>query len=416
MARVDVLQMLYSKDKTPLNFSFNDLRARPLLSLLSTQDVYELNKIATSIRLSSKPKEKYKLIDRILVPRGFKYVASGTNRVVYKYLDDSSICIKVALDKVGLSDNPNEYKNQYLLEPFVTKVFEVSPCGTVGLFERVNPITSREEYKIIADDVFYLITMLVGKYVLGDIGTNYFQNIGVRTGFGVVLLDFPYVYELDGNKLFCNAINRFGQICGGEIDYDDGFNKLICTKCGKEYFPKQLEKDKKEQRIYIKEEGDHNMSIVIKRGNEVYKELKDTKSSNTLPVIDSHKPSIVIKGKKKNKNNSKIQSTAPTKQYKSDKTDYTTDKMDTIKDSNSRIEEPNDNISVDNYKADIGQAYTDPNIINDNEDDSLDSNVVEVDRIQITSPKPENDTNYSEKDLSNINVSDKQAEDISDNY
>lgn len=296
MARVDILQMLYSKDKNPLNFSFENLKARPLLSLLTPQDIYQLYKIATSIRLSSKPKEKYKLIDNILVPRGFKYVASGTNRVVYKYLDDNSICIKVALDKVGLSDNPNELRNQYLLEPFVTKVFEVSPCGTVGLFERVNPITSREEYKVIADDVFKLITVLVGKYVLGDIGTNYFQNIGVRAGFGVVLLDFPYVYELDGNKLFCNMVNPItGIVCGGEIDYDDGFNKLICTKCHKEYFPKQLEKDKKENRICIKEEGESNMKIVIRQDNKIINEFSDIKSSDTIPTIEKEENPFDIK-------------------------------------------------------------------------------------------------------------------------
>ena len=188
MAKIDILEMMYSKGKSPLEFHFENLRARPLLSLLTVYDIESLRRIATSIKLSSKPEEKYKMIDQIMRPRGFKFMSSGTNRVVYKYLDDNTIVVKIAIDKVGMKDNPAEYRNQYLLEPFVTKVFEVSPCGTVGLFERVNPITSREEYLSIADSVYELLTTITGKYVLNDIGTMYFQNIGIRTGFGVVLL------------------------------------------------------------------------------------------------------------------------------------------------------------------------------------------------------------------------------------
>ena len=40
---------------------------------------------------------------------------------------------------------------------------------------------------------------------MADIGTNFFMNWGIRPGFGPVLLDYPYVYELDGNK----CVNHF---------------------------------------------------------------------------------------------------------------------------------------------------------------------------------------------------------------
>lgn len=284
MSRNSIIDIIYTKNKSPLEFSFDTLTARPLFSLLTPDDVYQLNKIATSIRLSSKPKQKYAMIENILVPRGFKKIASGTNRVAYKYLEDQSIIIKVAIDKVGLSDNPREYYNQFLLKPFVTKVFEVTPCGTVGLFERVVPITSREEYLSVAEDVFNMITtQIIGKYVVDDIGTTYFQNIGVRPGMGVVLLDFPYVYELDGNKLFCNKKDITGHICEGEIDYDSGFNKLICTKCGKQYYARQLKKYESEKKIQVKREGDISMAIVVKRGNEILHKSNGAKSADVLP-------------------------------------------------------------------------------------------------------------------------------------
>ena len=31
------------------------------------------------------------------------------------------------------------------------------------------------------------------------------MNYGLREGFGPVLLDYPYVFELDGRKLICNV-------------------------------------------------------------------------------------------------------------------------------------------------------------------------------------------------------------------
>ena len=284
MARVNVLDMLYTKDMNPLEFSFESLTANPLLSYLSPQDIYQLYKIATSARLSTKPKEKYKMIDAIVKPRGFRKIASGTNRVAYKHLEDTRIIIKIAIDEIGLKDSHREYRNQFLLKPFVTKVFEVSPCGTVGLFERVYPVQTIHEYMAIASDVFDVInTKIIGKYVVDDIGTEYFQNVGVRKGFGVVYLDFPYVYELDGKKLYCNAkINGFP--CCGEIDYDEGFNKLVCTKCGARYFAHQLKKQVQNKEIILRKGRKQKMKFTIMQGDQVVREIKSQAESNVLPV------------------------------------------------------------------------------------------------------------------------------------
>ena len=285
MSRVDIIDRLYARKMCALDFNFEMLAARPLLSLLTPRDIEELRRIAISVKLSSKPKEKYTMIDNILVPRGFKKIASGTNRVAYKYLEDQSIVLKVAFDKVGMKDNPREFLNQYKLKPFVTKVFEVSPCGTVGLFERVVPITTIEEYVTIAEDVFKMIVRkIIGKYVVDDIGTDYFQNIGVRKGFGPVLLDFPYVYELDGNKIYCNAKDPITNMpCGGEIDYDSGYNKLICKKCGKRYFAHQLANFKENNKIQVRKEGEIKMSISIKRSGKTIRRLNSDLSSDVLP-------------------------------------------------------------------------------------------------------------------------------------
>lgn len=291
MDRRDVIKrMLYPKCKSAVEFKFDTLMANPLLSYITVQDIAQLNKIATSIKYSSKPKEKYKMIDQILVPRGFKKMASGTNRVVYRFLDDYRVVLKVAIDKVGLSDNGNEMRNQQLLKPFVTKCFEVSPCGTVGLFERVVPITSREEFINISEDVFDLINNIIGKYVLEDIGEKFYMNYGLREGFGPVLLDYPYVFELDGRKLKCNVQDPLDPkgYCGGIIDYDLGYNNLICTKCGKRYLATELKTNKKSDggpKIIIEGE-DIIMKCVLKRGDQIVSKLNSEEqvSTNVIPT------------------------------------------------------------------------------------------------------------------------------------
>ena len=85
-----------------------------------------------------------------------------------------------------------------------------------------------------------------GKYVLDDIGVTKFMNYGIRNGFGPVILDYPYAYELDGKKLICNKSIKtpYGMVpCGGEIDYDSGLNNLVCCKCGRTYSARELAKD-----------------------------------------------------------------------------------------------------------------------------------------------------------------------------
>lgn len=284
MAKANVLDMLYSKQRSPLEFNFDNLVAPPLLSLLTPQDIYQLNSIARSVKLSGKIEEKYKLIDSIMTSRGFVKLHAGTNRVVYRFLEDQRFVIKIAVDKVGLGDNPAEFRNQFLLKPFVTKVFEVSPCGTVAVVERVDAIMSREEFLSIADDVFDLLAkFFIGKYVMEDIGCHFFMNWGTRTGFGPVLLDFPYVYELDGNKLFCNAHppGRKDIRCGGELDYDDGFNNLICTKCGRHYHARDLEKKSKDQLIIVG--GKKTMKVKVMVGKEV---IVDSSKKQVAKVIE----------------------------------------------------------------------------------------------------------------------------------
>lgn len=294
---VDIRKILQTSYKTVGEFNFDNLYAPPIYAYLSPCDIEELREIVTSVKLATRIKVKLKRINEILGARGFRRFAGGTNRVVYACYEDPSILIKVAVDNVGKTDNSDEFERQFVLKPFCTKMFSVSPCGTVGLCERVIPITNIEEFKMVAEDIYNIIYhKIIGKYVIDDIGTKYFMNWGVRPGFGPVLLDYPYLYELDGDKLFCNKLMEDGSLCHGEIDYDIGFNHLFCQKCGKKYKAVDLKTDIDKNRIIIGTDakGGNIMKVRIMRGNATVSETgpaadavmtRAKKKKNTVPTI-----------------------------------------------------------------------------------------------------------------------------------
>lgn len=288
-----IIERLKQKPVSISEFNYDNLKAPPISCMFAPQDISRLNQIATSLRLAGRPKDKYKMIDEIMNARGFVKLASGTNRIVYRPLEDNSFVVKVAIDSVGIKDSPREYANQFIFKPFVTKVFEVTPCGTLGVFERVIPITSREEYLSVASDIYTMINeWFIGEYVLEDIGTEFFMNTGIRKGFGPVIIDFPYVYKLDGNKLFCKGIDKTSPTgyCEGIIDYDAGFNHLYCTKCGTRYRAKELEEFIKDNKIIVKSEGERKMKIRTVGGTK-----KNINKVNENPVVKEDAKSMPSK-------------------------------------------------------------------------------------------------------------------------
>jgi len=270
MASLNALQMMRLTPKNDAEAYFDSLMIPHWTHYLSPMDVEALRSIATSKRLSGNMQEKLNRIKYIMNNRGFVKFAGGTNRVVYKYLEDPRFLAKIAIDNVGMADNPAEYNNQWILRPYCTRMFYVTDCGTVGFAERVLPITSKEEFKTAADDIFDIIyCKIIGKYIIEDIGTEYFMNFGIRAGQGPVLLDYPYIYELDGSTIICQNQLADGTICGGEIDYDAGFNNIICTKCGRKYLAREMKKDSKNNFKIIKKGGNIPMNVSIVKGGNV---------------------------------------------------------------------------------------------------------------------------------------------------
>lgn len=279
-----IIERLKSKKVTIDEFNFDKLSAPPLAMFFAPQDIWELNGIAKSIRLSGKLQEKLRLIDNICKRRGLVKFGSGTNRVIYRHPEFNQFVFKIAYDNVALMDNFNELRNQYFLKPFVAKTFEVSPCGTVAISERVKPITSREEFISIADDVFTLLNdFIIGKYIMADIGSQFYMNYGLRefNSFGPVLLDYSFLYELDENKIYCNKPDPTSPgLCEGEIGYDDGFNHLYCSKCGAKYKAIELKKKIKDNEIIVQRQGEVKMKINLKGGSTNANRTIETETNN----------------------------------------------------------------------------------------------------------------------------------------
>ena len=71
MATADILNILYAKQKTPEEFNFDRLWQPGVFNFLPPYEVDKIRKISTSIKLSSKIEQKYKMIKEIVTPYGF---------------------------------------------------------------------------------------------------------------------------------------------------------------------------------------------------------------------------------------------------------------------------------------------------------------------------------------------------------
>lgn len=271
-------------------------------ALLSPDDVNRLYWIATTGSLAGKFDKKRELMDEVMHNRGFKFMAGGTNRMVYKHYEFPTIVAKVPIDKVGMNDNIAEMENQKLIWPYCTKMLQI--VGHIGFAERVEPILNRYQFNAFAAMIYLTTLQLVGKYVLEDIGTDYWKNWGVRTDWGPVLLDMPYIYPLDGNKLICRKPMRDGRPCLGLIDYDPGFNHLYCTRCGRMYNAAELQDNIKKKIIDLDQSnkgGKKPMLAKLMRGNKV---LASNYSSDSIvkpdvrkdrPKVYSNQPKVMLK-------------------------------------------------------------------------------------------------------------------------
>ena len=296
--------VLFTPQSTNYQELFESITMPHWSNFVTMDDLNRLYWIATSASIAGKFDKKRELMDEVMHARNFKFMAGGTNRMVYKHYEFPSIVAKVPIDKVGLNDNYAEFENQKLIWPYCSKMIQVAPYGVIGFAERVEPILNRYQFNAFAAMIYMTTLQLVGKYVLEDIGTDYFKNWGIRTGWGPVLLDYTFIYPLDGNKLTCRKILRDGRPCMGSIDYDYGYNHLYCSRCGRMYNAAELQDDIKKKIIDLDQSnkgGKKPMLAKLMRGNKV---LASNYSSDSIvrpdvrkdrPKVYSSQPKVMLK-------------------------------------------------------------------------------------------------------------------------
>ena len=223
---------------------WNNLSRPPVNYYIPDMAINKLREYNNSARLMNNPVKKMKLVNELFAPYGFKSLASGTNRRTFYCEYDPGIIIKIGSDSVGCNDNLRDIRLQNFIKPYMPKVLSCTTDGIMSLIERVEVMTENDYRHVWANEVFDLIMTLAERgYIVEDIGVNFFKNLGVRMGFGPVLIDAPYIYKADPRKLKCTKVNPLtNQICGGSIDYnyEKGMSEIVCTKCGARYSAKYL--------------------------------------------------------------------------------------------------------------------------------------------------------------------------------
>ena len=253
----------------PLERAFDDLQGPMVEDLFDAETIKSIKLVVTNPKIKFF-KDKFRILAGILNPLGYILAHAGTNRVVFQPQFDDSFVVKIGLDIAGRTNNPNEIVNQKYLKPFVCKCFDTTDDGVIGTFERVVPIENLYQLWSVREDIFDIMRAITKRFIIEDFGTEAFKNWGVRKGFGPVLLDYADMYILDKDTAYCRKPIDWHStaVCGGELGYTPGYNKIMCKKCGGIGKAKQY-KGKEKLSVYVPSRGiDMGIKCTIKVGGK----------------------------------------------------------------------------------------------------------------------------------------------------
>ena len=275
---------------------FDSLKAKPLSYFFTPQDIAYINRLAMSPSMAVNSNEMNHILGELMKNRGFKLSGGGNNRRAYECTFEPGVVAKIAVNKIGMKNNLSDISSQNVLKPVCAKTFEVTRCGTMSIDEYVVPFKDISEYMMYAQEIFDILYFKLrnNDIAMDDIGTSRFKQWGLRQGFGPVILDYPTMYVADPNKRLCRSIHN-GRICNGTIDYDDGFNNIVCSECGRNYKAVELKKpdgDNIDKLLcavgFKKDEGVKKMSI--KLVDHVTRQvIRESRTGGTSSFVDPSK-------------------------------------------------------------------------------------------------------------------------------
>ena len=126
MRNSDIAALYFRRRLEDGGFDWEHFTHAPISSYISLPEIQYFDYIATSAKLAGKSKRyKIDMMSEVLRPKGFIYMAAGTNRVVFRNDYDQSFLLKIGFDSTGVNDSTREFYNQEVLKPFVPKMFDV---------------------------------------------------------------------------------------------------------------------------------------------------------------------------------------------------------------------------------------------------------------------------------------------------
>lgn len=248
------------------------LRSR-ILQYFSKTLLEELYRVCTNPVISDNNLKVSAMLE-LLNKHNVDYVelGPGTNRLAV--LIDNYV-FKIALDKWGMRDNLNEFTVSQELQPYVVKTYETNEL--ISVCEYVTLI-SREEFEEQKDVIRGILSILAESYLLGDVGTvsKNFCNWGYRDNGELVILDFAYIYRVQGDELLCSKDQSI-------LEYDENFHNLRCPTCGKKYtfmdVRRKITMEQEKRENEIAKQLAYKLTKPVQEFNEGYKD-EDEKSSS----------------------------------------------------------------------------------------------------------------------------------------
>jgi hypothetical protein len=226
----------------------------------------------------------------------FSPLGSGTNRLGI-LIDGYSF--KIALDEDGMIDNRREFLYTTKLQPYVIKVYEISPMGLIAVSEYFTLFTY-DDYREHAEEMKDILKIVSRSFLIGDVGVtgkNY-VNWGFREDGTIGMLDFAYIYSVDYKLFTCSCSDD------AILVYDDDFVKLVCPQCGRKYtfgsIRKKVTKKQQEEEIGNMDEQGYILRHPVEKVPEIIRfepkytvnNKKKKELNETEKLIKEHRKAV----------------------------------------------------------------------------------------------------------------------------
>lgn len=304
-SKQSISQLLHkSPEGKNVNEYLKNFNRPPIQYYIPPQVINTLYQISYDCKLANNPQKRFNMQNEILEPYGFKPLASGTSRRAFYCIYDPEIIIKLGSDMIGRSDNLSESILQKILMPFCPKILDVDPTGSIMLAERVETMTEKDYKEWIKEIFMFIESYYQLGYLFEDIGLYSFKNWGIRLGFGPVLLDFPYLYQIDWKKMKCDRIDpTTHKKCGGTIgyNYESVLSEIICHRChvrySAQYLSKPINGEMMESLLLGRKRkmfNPYNIKVAVAKGNRIVYDPNDVNvgSVQVTPTPATQQPII----------------------------------------------------------------------------------------------------------------------------